>query len=118
MLAFHVAEELLEPIDGGVGIGAAGGAAYAISSRMIGGLEKAWLNECPFNTICGSAAARVVPALFLPFPVGRLGDRRTSASGRKQPLMPRFFCAGGDSSLVPVAREWHWSVSAQASKGV
>ncbi|HCF0985952.1 TPA: hypothetical protein NIH97_003374 [Pseudomonas aeruginosa] len=80
--ALHVTEELLEPIDGGVVIGAAGGAAYAISSRMIGGLERASRNECPFNTICGSEAASVVAAQFLPFPVGRLGDRRMSALGR------------------------------------
>ncbi|MCS3747647.1 hypothetical protein FHY18_003258 [Xanthomonas arboricola] len=79
-LPFHVAEELLEPIYGDVGIGAAGGAAYAMSSRMIG-LERASLNECPFSTICGSEAASVVPAQFLPFPVGRLGDSRMSAVG-------------------------------------
>ncbi|EKT4447185.1 TPA: hypothetical protein ACG4OH_000816 [Stenotrophomonas maltophilia] len=80
----HVAEELLESIDGDVGIGAAGGAAYAISSRMIGGLERASLNECPFSTICGSEAASVVPIQFLPFHVGRLGDSRMSAIGRKR----------------------------------
>jgi hypothetical protein len=82
--ALHVAEELLDPIDAGVGIGAAVGAAFAISSRMIGGLERASLNECPFSTICGSEAASVVPAQFLPFPVGRLGDRRMSAVGRNR----------------------------------
>ncbi|WP_143277216.1 hypothetical protein [Bordetella genomosp. 1] len=96
--AFHVTEELLEPIDGGAVIGAAGGAAYAISSRMIGGLERASLNECPFNTICGSEAANVVPAQFLLFPVGRLGDRQMSALGRKRP----FFLAPGRGTSSPL----------------
>ena len=72
----------VEPIDGDVGIGAAGGAAYAISSRMIGGLERASLNDYPFSTICGSEAVSVVPAQFLPFPGGRPCDSRISAPGR------------------------------------
>ncbi|MBB4149711.1 hypothetical protein [Sphingobium scionense] len=53
---------------------------------MIGGLERASLNERPFSTICGSEAASLVAAQFLPFPVGRLGDRRMSAVGITLPF--------------------------------